>query len=268
MNAALIVVRSKLGHQREFGGAFAEGLERHGWRVEFATDYRKADLVVMWGVRRGDRMARAKADGCKVCILERGYLGDRFEWTSVSFGGGLNGRAEFRGPFGDPSRWNKNFADLMRDYDPPKDGYGLIMGQVPGDMSIKHANIDQWYGQTAKALEKIGWSVRFRPHPLAGRRSGNRRAGHLKEASGTLCEALRGAGVVVTFNSNSGVDAALCGRPVIAFDPGSMVYEIAGHQVDEIREPDRTAWAHALAWKQWTRDEMASGECWGAISDG
>jgi hypothetical protein len=186
-------------------------------------------------------------------------------YSSVSFGGGLNGRGDFRGPRHDGSRFERLFADRLRPYDVPEGGYALIMGQVPGDMSIKETNIDAWYGRTASALKNVGWSVRFRPHPLAGRRGGARGVGHLKEASGGLPDALKGAGVVVTYNSNSGVDAALYGRPVIAFDAGSMVYEIAGHQVDEIVTPDRTAWAHAIAWKQWTKAEMASGECIEAI---
>lgn len=264
--SAILITRKALSHQADWTSAFADGLRRHGWQVKHATDYEKGDLVCIWSVRRGDLIKRAKLEGCDVCILERGYVGDRFKYSSVSFGGELNGRAEFRGPFADPSRWRRHFAHLIRDYDPPKDGYALIMGQVPGDMSVKHANIEQWYDQTAKALTKLGWNVRFRAHPLAGRRGGSRGGGHLKEVSGGLCGALAAAGVVVTFNSNSGVDAALYGRPVIAFDSGSMVYEIAGHQVDEIITPDRTAWAHRLAWCQWSKDEMSSGECWEAVN--
>jgi len=65
----------------------------------------------------------------------------------------------------------------------------------------------------------------------------------------------------MTYNSNTGVEAAMAGRPVIAMDEGSMAYEIAGHQVTDIITPDRTAWAHALAWKQFTIDEIQSGFC-------
>lgn len=262
---AVIIANPRSKHQPLWGGAFAEGLRRRGWQARVEPNYMAADLVVMWGVRREETIAAQKAAGGQVCILERGYMGDRFQWTSVSFGGGLNGYGEFRGPHHDGTRFERLFADLMRPYDPPQDGYALIMGQVPGDMSIRNANIDQWYDRTATALAKFGWQTRFRPHPLAGRRGGRQGGGHLNQASGELCEALAGAGVVVTFNSNSGVDAALYGRPVIAFDRGSMVYEIAGHQVDEIVMPDRTAWAHALAWKQWTKAEMATGECMEAI---
>ena len=44
----------------------------------------------------------------------RGVDPHRFKWTSVSFGGALNGRAEFRGPFHDGSRWERHHAHLMQ----------------------------------------------------------------------------------------------------------------------------------------------------------
>src|SRR5690606_28831613 len=96
MNHAHIVChgRDPNSHQHTWGGAFGKGLEKHGWTVTYGSATRACDLLVLWGVRRRDWIARQKAAGGEVCILERGYLGDRFFWTSVSFGGELNGRAE------------------------------------------------------------------------------------------------------------------------------------------------------------------------------
>jgi hypothetical protein len=221
-----------------------------------------ADLVVMWGIRRQDFIARTKASGSQVCILERGYLGDRFQWTSVSFGGGLNGRGEFRGPHHDGSRFEQNFGHLMQPWQTGGD-YALLIGQVPGDQSIRHVGIDGFYQQSVKALKNYGWrDVRFRPHPKAGRHRG---PGGASIIGGSLGEAMRGAGVVMTFNSNTGVEAAMFGKPVIAMDEGSMAWQVAGHQVTEIITPDRTAWAHRLAWCQWQKSEFLSGECQEAI---
>jgi hypothetical protein len=227
-----------------------------------STSPEACDLLVMWGTRRQDAIARQKAGGGEVVILERGYLGDRFAWTSVSFGGGLNGRAEFRGPHEDGSRFVKHFGRLMAPWN-RQDGYALLIGQVPGDQSIRGVDIDAWYRQSEKALQNQGWDVSFRPHPLAGR---HRVTGAgLPQISGTLAEALQGAGVVCTYNSNTGVEAVLAGRPVIAMDRGSMAWGVAGHQVDEIVTPDRTAWANRLAWCQFAKHEFLSGECMEAI---
>jgi len=264
---ALIIARGGT-HQHGWGAAFAEGLKHHGWRVDVQADYDPADLVVLWGVRRQDIIRRAKSDGCEVCILERGYVGDRFKWTSVSFGGGLNNRGRFYGPFEDASRWERHFSHLMRDRHVPEDGYALIMGQVAGDMSVKGANLPQWYQVQAASLQKAGWSVKFRPHPSEGSAARASLGRHVDWVAGDLEAALEGAGLVVTYNSNSGVDAALFGRPVVASDEGSMAWPIAGHRIDDVRTPDRTAWAHALAWKQYSKPEFASGFAWEAITQG
>jgi hypothetical protein len=221
-----------------------------------------ADLLVIWGIRRQDAIARQKAADGEVCVLERGYLGDRFAWTSVSFGGGLNGRGEFRGPHEDGTRFDRLFGHLMQPWD-TSGGYALIIGQVPGDMSIKGVDIEAFYQQSAKALRKHGFpDVRFRSHPKAGPARG---VAGITQIGGTLAEAMAGAAVVMTFNSNTGAEAALFGKPVIAMDRGSMAWPIAGHQVTEIITPDRAAWAHRLAWCQWSKDEMLSGECQEAI---
>jgi len=73
---------------------------------------------------------------------------------------------------------------------------------------------------------------------------------------------LEAARYAVTFNSNSGVDAALAGVPVVAMDEGSMAWQVAGHRIGEIVFPDREKWAHDLAFAQWDVEEITSGEAW------
>lgn len=221
---------------------------------------------MLWGVRRQQDIKTQKQRGGEVCILERGYLGDRFKWTSVSFGGGLNGKGEFRGTLDDPARFRRHFGELMQPWR-RQDGYALLIGQVPGDMSLAGADVVRWYRRTAGDLEAAGFDVRFRPHPVAENRGLRVRVPGVKLATGTLQEALDGAAVCVTFNSNTGVDAVLAGVPTITADRGSMAWEVTTHSVAEgVITPDREAWAARLAWKQWTLDEMSSGECWARVS--
>lgn len=238
--------------------AFCEDLKRRGWNARISTSPDPADLLVMWGTRRQDAIARQKAHDGEVVILERGYLGDRFAWTSVSFGGGLNGRGEFPGPHEDGSRFARHFGHLMQPWQ-TSGSYALLIGQVPGDQSIRSVDIEGFYRQSAAALRKYGWpDVRFRPHPKAGR---DRSAAGVARIDGTLAENLVGAGVVITFNGSTGVEAVLAGRPTIAMDRGSMAWEVAGHQVTEILTPDRTAWARRLSWCQWQIEEFRNGFC-------
>lgn len=245
-----------LSHQHTWGGAFADGLRRHGWQVTLGSAPRTCDLLVLWGVRRQEWIRRQRAAGGEVVILERGYVGDRFAWTSVSFGGGLNGRGLFRGPFHDGARWERHFAHLMQPWRQRPEGPVVVMGQVPRDNAVKHVDINAWCRQAAARLRARGRRVIFRPHPQVAK--GGR----------PLADVLAEAAMVVTYNSNSGVDAVLAGVPTIAMDQGAMAWDMTGHDLDtEPPTPDRTTWAHALAWKQWRMDEIASGACWEAVRE-
>ncbi|HVQ43789.1 MAG TPA: hypothetical protein VMT30_02390 [Candidatus Saccharimonadia bacterium] len=264
---AVIIANESLPHHASFGGSFAKGLARRGWKVLVSTSYAPADLVVMWGVRNKVAIGQQHAAGGEVCILERGYLGDRFAMTSVSFGGGLNGRGRFVIP---PGVGAERFAEMDIAVQPWGDfstrrGPAVIMGQVLGDQSVKHVNIGNWYRTAAAGCRAAGYEVRFRPHPGA---RGSRDLHGMKEARGSLAEVLDGAGLVVTFNSNSGVDAVLAGRATVAMDPGSMVWDIAAHDIvptDRLAFPDRSAWAARLAWCQYSRAEMENGFCAEAV---
>lgn len=256
------------GHQTEWATAFGAGLKRHGWKTSIGIEPNESDLLVFWGIRRQEIIAEQKRRGGEVCILERGYLGDRFKWTSVSFGGGLNGRGEFRGISKDASRFERHFGHLMQPWR-RQDGYALLIGQVAGDMSLKAVNGDlsRWYIETSNALRKAGHDVRFRPHPGTIKRGTPIHVPTgVKMTSGTLVDAIAGASIVVTYNSNTGVESVLAGAPTVAADVGSMAWPMTSHNVgDEPVTPDRSQWASDLAWKQWQLAEMESGECWDAV---
>ncbi|MFP4539243.1 MAG: hypothetical protein ACLFPA_13195, partial [Dichotomicrobium sp.] len=142
-----------MSHQGSWAEAFAAGLRRHGWQARLSHDYCRADLVAMWSCRKQDAIARAREHGAEIVICERGYMGDRKQYCSLSFGGALNGRAEFRGPFDDPSRFERLFAHLMQPWQPAENGYALLMGQVDGDMSTKGVNLKRWYDGARAGLE-------------------------------------------------------------------------------------------------------------------
>lgn len=259
MKTACVVITERAEHHRTWCGAFAEGLRRHGWAVSFEKSPRPADLIVLWGVRH---VAEAKRAGGEICVLERAYLGERFNWTSVSFGGGLNGRGVFRGPFEDPSRWNTYFTQLMKPWRDNPDGYALIMGQVPGDQSIAGVDMPAFYDRAHVAFRKLGIPVKMRHHPNVTPAKG---ADRMAAAAQSLIDDLNGAKCAITWNSNSAVDAVLAGVPAVAMDRGSMAWDVTGHELTVPPMPDRAAWSHRLAWCQWRRHEMLTGECWEVV---
>lgn len=242
-----------------FARAFGDGLLRHGLKE---TSHVACDLLVLWGTRRQREIDAQKARGGKVVVLERGYLGDRYSWTSISFGGGLNGRGNFTGPFHDGSRWEKHFAHLMKPWRTGEDGYALILEQVPGDMSVRGVNLRDFYSRARDAFTPL-INTKVRPHP---RTTPLKNAEAHQSGLRSLVADLEGARLAVTWNSNSGVDAVLAGVPTIAMDEGSMAWDVTGHKLKMPPAPDREKWAHALAWKQYSVKEMASGFAWDAIS--
>lgn len=265
-----IIISPHAEHQVATAFALKLGLAVHGDSVEIfhapaeIPDKSGAfDAICTWGWRRGSRYFDK---GKNVLVMERAYIGDRFHWVSLGWNG-LNGRAKFCSQ-DDPSRWERYFGGVMQPAKPPatpgKGGYALLLGQVPTDTACREVDLQAWLTSTAMQLKNLGWDVRFRPHPKAlGVQSG------AKAFRGTsLLDDLSGAAVAVTFNSNSGVDAALAGVPVIAWDRGSMAWDVAAHSLDQVFElPDRMPWAHRLAWRQWQPTEIADGTAWAHVRE-
>jgi hypothetical protein len=262
---AVVLANERSDHQQSWGGAFAAGLRKHGVSVQVAGAAARCDLLVMWGVRNQAAIRQQKDAGGEVCILERGYLGDRFAWSSVSFGGGLNGHGRFRSASSDPQRFKRMVPAGLQPWR-RRPGYALLIGQVPGDMSLAGANMARWYAETADDLQRAGFNVRFRSHPVADARGYNPEIiPGVRQISGTLEEALADAALVATYNSNTAVDAVLAGVPTLAADQGSMAWEVTGRHARDVVMPDREGWAARLAWKQWSMEEMATGACWEAV---
>jgi hypothetical protein len=248
-----VVIFASAPHQRQTGEWMREGLERHGIEATFAEPQKPVacDLAIVWGHRWKHIHKRQRLMGRDYLVMERGYFRDRMHFTSLGFNG-LNGRADFLKNGADGSRWAKHGLEMQ-----PWHGgsYSLVIGQVPGDASTEHADICAWY---ELVLEDAPKPIYFRHHPLSGIPGI-----HAQVLDCPLHEALAGAARVITFNSNTGVDAALAGTPVVAYDRGSMAWAVASHDVGaKDITPDRTRWAHELAWCQWTPDEIQSGEAW------
>jgi hypothetical protein len=212
--------------------------------------------VACWGWRLGFQLRQR---GHEVLCMERGYIGDRFAWTSLAWNG-LNGRGTFAPtPDDGGARFRQHHAPLKPWRDPGAGGYALIAGQVPGDASLRGRDLWPWYHDRADEARSAGYEPVFRPHPVAVARGHRHCPNDMRQHHGTLEDALAGAAVVITYNSNTGVDALLAGVPVVADNEGSMAWPLASTDVRNLVRPDRTEWAHALAWKQWQMSELADG---------
>jgi hypothetical protein len=207
-----------------------------------------------WGWKRGKRF-RALT-GRDVIVFERGYIGDRFKYTSIALNG-LNGHATFpRVDAIDTGRFDAHGGVLKPWRD---DGdYILITGQVPGDASLGGRNLTSWYEGIARSAERrYGKSAYFRAHP-DGRKRFNPRIRHRPLES--LADALEGAFMTITFNSNSALDSVMAGVPCFAGDVGTMAWPMCSHDVNERVFPARREHCDRIAHLQWSVDEIESGE--------
>lgn len=252
----ITVATRGMAHQKAWAQLMIAGLKKHGLLVQEidASQPAQTDCVVTWGWRIGKRYHAA---GHKVLIAERGYVGDREYWTSLGWGG-LNGRAEFPRSDDDGLRWHSLFGHLVK---PWKIGgeYALLCGQVPGDMSVEGMKLTPWYHQMCRELEARGQKVLFRQHPM----DRGLREVPAQVSSDSLAFDLNKAAFCLTYNSNTGVEAVLAGVPTIAFDQGSMAYEVSSHSFDdELIRPCRNDWMHQLAFCQWSPAEIENGLAW------
>lgn len=243
------VAMAHSAHQIEHRDAVLEGLRRLG----------NPDLpptVMCWGWRAG-RQYHTK--GRDVLVLERGYIGDRFAYTSVALNG-LNNLAEFPTARDDGGARFRSMGGKISE----REDYGdhvLLVGQVHGDMSLRGKDLSPWYAQTARNAERAyGLPVLFRPHPQEVRRGIKRKVHGCQADMGRLADSLKNARVVVTYNSNTAVDSLLSGRDTVVSDSGSMAYPVSSHRLGDSASIDIQKWAYDLAWKQWSLDEIRSGE--------
>ena len=249
--------------------AFYEGCPVEKKLVE-NFEYEPSEVAVIFGVHkskvkkswpRGAVFRQQREKKLDVIVLETGYInrGDGESHHYAAGFNGLNGRADFRNKNMGPDRWDALRVQL-RPYS--RGDHVLLCSQVPWDASVDHTDHKKWVFETAKRLQGLtNRPIVFRPHPLA----------KLPPIPGCgfsekpLEEEVANAHAVVTFNSNSAVESLILGKPVFAFDEGSMVWEVANRNLQDINEPlypARQQWARDIAYCQWTPEEMAKGMAW------
>ncbi len=228
--------------QKDFLLAFRRGLERHNVRL---SKY-DADLYVFWGARRAATMTALDRDW--IC-LEHGFFGDRInKFCSISLNG-VHGMSEKVTPENSPAdRWLKHGV-LIADWQDNPDGYVLLCQQVPNDASLVGMP-ENWYEDITKEAEQVfGRPVKIRPHPAKGQPP----TGLKEDLAGAFCN--------ISWSSNTGVDGLIAGVPTFAYGPCSMVKGFNDLNKG-LQYPDRSQWLNDLAYRQWTQEELAHGDCW------
>ena len=253
--------------------ALQAGLLKHGIQsnIESSLDYQPCDLAIVWGHKQQYIAAGQKDHGADYLVMERAFLGKTSMYagqrlSSISLGfNGLSGRATFY-KSADPSR-GKRFYDLIlpsHQFVENSGEYYLICGQMINDAAVKpHIDYPTWIDSLPTS--HLGKPVFYRIHPQDTRLLPDYEYLPSKHEvlGGDLIESLQKSSAAWMWNSTCGVDAILAGVPAVAFDPGSMVYDLAAHSIhDDPVWPDREKMVNELAWCQWQLSELEDGTAW------
>lgn len=225
-------------------------------------NFKPSDVAVVFGIYkskvpisypRGEVIRLQSSNNKDVLVLETGYInrGDGENHHYAAGLNGLNGRADFK---------NKNmpgdrFSLLNVEVKPYRTGKKIVLcGQVPWDASVDHIDYMEWLSEAYRSIRaNSNREVVVRHHP------------DIQKNTKPFLEEIKDAWCVVTFNSNSGVEALIDGVPVFAFDEGAMCWPVCNKSFSNIAtplKPDRTQWLNDLAYSQWTLNEMKEGAAW------
>jgi hypothetical protein len=263
-----IIHVNNAAHQREHAAWMRKGLERHGASVSFAPwnvvgweRRQPPDLVVIWGWKQRIVINACQQRGIPVLVMERAHMPPRMQWTSCGLNG-LGNRGSYARADDAGARWRKHFGHLERPW-VDHGGYALLCGQVLGDASLWGCDFRKWAQDRTDELRARGFNVLYRAHPLSLRSGDWWKPQHATLSRRQLADDLADAQLVVAYNSTVGVETVLAGVPTVTFDEGAMAWPVTTHNLDEaLIRPDRTQWAHALAWTSWRPEEIADGTVW------
>lgn len=240
--------------------SFIEGMKKHGILSTKILHPRyskpeKGDLAVIWGIQDTSILNFYKETNTPVISIERGFIPPRSDWSMAGYNG-LNGLADFCNKNSTPDRWKKHYQDMLHPWNIEGE-YVLLLGQTQGDSALYGLNEANWINECKKYFIDNNIPFMHRPHP-------GEILVKMAEPPG-LHKAIEDSFCVVTYNSSAGVQSILQGKPTISIHPGSMVWEVTKHTLNDCLSaytPDRTQWAYDFAYTQWNVDEMVKGDTW------
>ena len=256
-------------HRAMSAGLRALGIE---FRVLYPRDAQPCDLAIVQGWVKaklrgwsGDREPLVRAQqsaGKPILCIERGYLGDRAEFSALCWNG-FNNSADWSHVGECPSdRWDQLGIDLAPWRRRPIEVV-LLCGQIPGDANVDDVDYSEWLTETCRDLVGQGVTVLFREHPKGlarGCRVGDMVRAAVPSVVVTdptqpLDRDLYKADAVVAYNSNASVESVIAGVPTIVMHQNSMAWPMSSHDLNlrALVRPDRRQWAWDLAYKQWRR---------------
>lgn len=230
---------------------------------ETRIDPRPGDALVTWNLHRGqlDLAARFRSKGAAVIVMENGYIGqdEHGHQLYAMARNGHNGSGRWL--IGDVSRWDRFCPPAVERIDYNRTGYTLVIGQrgIGSPTMRSPAMWEDTDGRVAAERYWPGQPIKVRRHP--GR----------VEPPNTLEADLAGAARVLIWSSACGVAALVRGIPVYyaapfwAGSPSAVPFDRMSPEF-ALRWPvDTWPARRAIAWAQWSLEEIASGTALGRL---
>lgn len=269
---------------------------RHHVDYDYDENYNPCDLAVFFGSwkarEKGSHVTRNHIvqNAEKFICIETPLISRRTDQTNYYFRTGINGflsgSAEWPVTSDETSasRLTIMGADWSGWCNNPA-GHIVVALQLPGDASLRGADINDWAYQMVLAIrQQTDRRIVIRSHPHASDRAfelhGELAFRLLNHGLDNLCfsdgkivpwsQDLENAYCTVTYTSGLAVDSILRGIPTLASDVGNFAYALSSNFPKDIEclhmasEQEVHEWLRRLSACQWNTDEMADGTAWAA----
>ena len=262
--------------------------------IDMNEVYNPCDVAIVFGSwkprDKGHHITRTSIAQNSRCflVIETPLLNRDVKQDTNFYRVGMNGYLNNHGTFLDAT---KKYTDSrlqhlgveFNGWKNKSDGHVLILLQLPGDASLRGANIYEWAKHViSEVRNKTDRKILLRPHPLVNIRSGDEfyefwwnisQLGYKNiEVSDSKTHSIQDdckrAYCSIAYTSGSSIDSILNGVPVIACDPGNFAWGISSNYPDQINDPMKpnaatiNDWLKDLAYYQWSSEELENGDCW------
>lgn len=245
---ALCLIRPQPHYRSD---VFLAGLKAAGFTVGAVPDPRPSDLLVIWN-RYGEfdvQARRFERAGAQVLVVENGYLGkdaNGRQHYAIALGG-HNGSGRWR--IGGPERWEALGIELK----PWRaSGDHIVVRAQRGIGTPLMASPVGWHTMMAQRLRlQTKRPIVVRQHPAQA------------PEQPSLEQQLEGGHALVTWASSDAGKALVMGVPVFYCAPHLVCSAACRRGIGDLENPslgDRLPAMTALAWAQWSLEEIGRGE--------